>query len=315
MSSLTSLSASALRDRDNVRRLGRKVDSWIADRDLALVSLNLRRMTEATMCLLREYVAWASLPVNLTLAATHALAKLERAHPGDLLLLERIRTWVNVSASVEARLWAMPDPMGAAAEIRRDLESVTELVFRECNSDREDAPSSPGTAELSLALEEGKKDANGVLIRVELENTSLEAWRMHGASTAEERALLAHAWEARCPCHSRLPGAPTAWAKLEFVAHSSRKELAPLAPSLLASLSKATQSHSPRWRVMFIEAQRGAPERTLACDPEYDLEPFAGRSVVVWVTPYAGGDWREPGRYPTVEVLASTRARSPTNRR
>ena len=61
-----------------------------------------------------------------------------------------------------------------------------------------------------------------------------------------------------------------------------------------------TRSHLRHRKATFA----GEPERTLMCDAKYNIERTSG-SVLAWVDPYGGDDWRESQRYPEVTLVTT----------
>jgi len=89
------------------------------------------------------------------------------------------------------------------------------------------------------------------------------------------------------------------WSTFEYVLTGNETVLIPFARQMAATLSKIT-THGCCWHLVFIDILQGDPERTFRCDPGYDLDAVAGQNAIAWVTPYAGADWTESGKYPTV---------------
>ena len=145
---------------------------------------------------------------------------------------------------------------------------------------------------------------HGATLRVEVEWESLQRARADGLSRDREAASLRLAWDTVI---ATLPpsavGRRLTWSWSEFVLEGDQAVLALLGRRVVASLKAVEELHTWCWHLVFIEVFAGDPERTFCCDVGYDLQAVKGRTAIVWARPYAGIDWRESQRYPTVTFL------------
>lgn len=142
----------------------------------------------------------------------------------------------------------------------------------------------------------------GAVLRVEVDRPSLEAQRLAGLTREREGALLARAWSIVVDSLPSSVGRREGWSEFHFVLEGARRAVTDSARELLTRLSEDREAGRVNWRLVLVELFLGEPERTFLCDPGYDLAPVTG-SVVAWVEPYAGPDWRESQRYPAATIL------------
>ena len=139
----------------------------------------------------------------------------------------------------------------------------------------------------------------GALLRIEMK----ERARRHPVDR-RDGDLQPRVWTAAV---AALPlsvvGRQTAWSMFEFALEGKRFTLAPLGARLLSALRVARVPTECAWHLVFIEVFPEA-ERTLWCDPGYDLRARDDKTLLAWVKPYRGADWRQPRRYPRVTFLA-----------
>jgi hypothetical protein len=144
----------------------------------------------------------------------------------------------------------------------------------------------------------------GVLARLEPDAGSFERLRARGLDREAEGRLLVRALELSgrlLPVGTSL--CRTAWSRFEFVLVGSRERLEQLGRMLLQRLTTDVELRTSHWRLALTEVYTAEPLRTLLCDPGYDLVAAAERTSLAWVRPHEGPDWREPQRYPHVQLL------------
>jgi hypothetical protein len=142
----------------------------------------------------------------------------------------------------------------------------------------------------------------GALLDLLAETDALDALRRRGVGEVE---ALRGAWELAVALASPGPfGRRVAWSRFYFLLPGERPQLSEFGRTLLGRLAADARTMPLRWHIVLVAHDGAEPERTLRCDPGYDLQAYAGRSCLAWVTPYDGLDWREPQRYPTFELLA-----------
>lgn len=144
----------------------------------------------------------------------------------------------------------------------------------------------------------------GAVLRVEVEWDSLQRARAAGLPQEREAALLRLAWDTVI---ATLPpsavGRRATWSWSEFALEGDQATLAPLGHRVVAALKSAEELTRWCWHLVFTEVFAGEPERTFCCDAGYDLQTVKGRTAIAWAKPYAGVDWRESQRYPTVTFM------------
>jgi hypothetical protein len=144
----------------------------------------------------------------------------------------------------------------------------------------------------------------GAVLRVEVEWESLQRARAEGLPQDREAALLRLAWDTVI---ATLPpsavGRRATWSWSEFVLEGDQAALALLGRRVVASLKSVEELTTWCWHLVFTEVVAGDPERTFCCDVGYDLQTVKGSTAIAWAKPYAGLDWRESQRYPTVTFL------------
>jgi hypothetical protein len=143
----------------------------------------------------------------------------------------------------------------------------------------------------------------GALFRVEIAPGSLHDARSHGLERMAEAAVLEHAWAAlKLILPGSAVGRRAAWSALEFAVEGEKSTLVALGQEALRIVKQIEGSARLHWHLLFTALQSAAVERTLRCDPGYELRAAERCSIIAWVTPYDGDDWRESTRYPTVTL-------------
>jgi hypothetical protein len=141
----------------------------------------------------------------------------------------------------------------------------------------------------------------GVLLVVEVNRATASV--IISEDGAEESLL--RAWQVMV---SVLPagavGCRTLWSRFSFVFELEKQAAAPLGRRLLQALSRELRPSQWTWRIVFTEIDCQDSDRTLMCDPDYDLNKVQGNTIA-WVRPYCGPDWRESQRYPSVTFLGT----------
>lgn len=144
----------------------------------------------------------------------------------------------------------------------------------------------------------------GAVFRVEVEWDSLQRARAAGLPQEREDALLRLAWDTVI---ATLPpsavGRRATWSWSEFVLEGDQATLSPLGRRVVAALKSVDELTTWCWHLVFTEVFAGEPERTICCDAGYDLQAVKGRTAIAWARPYAGIDWRQSQRYPTVTFM------------
>jgi hypothetical protein len=142
----------------------------------------------------------------------------------------------------------------------------------------------------------------GALLSIEMEWHSLQRARAAGLERAAEAAHLRGAWEMTV---AALPpaaiGRRVMWTRFDFVLSGTQSTLSRLGQRLVAVLKG--MAGSVEWHLVFTEVFLGESERTLCCDPGYDLLTVKGRTAIAWAKPYSGEDWQLSQRYPTVTFV------------
>ncbi|MEZ4222999.1 MAG: hypothetical protein R3B13_18795 [Polyangiaceae bacterium] len=92
------------------------------------------------------------------------------------------------------------------------------------------------------------------------------------------------------------------WARHEALLLGPRAHVVASANAVACALASNPATRRFAWLVVLTRIYPGNPERTLHCDPNYDLKRLDA-TCVVWVEPYPGDDWQRSQRYPSVEVL------------
>jgi hypothetical protein len=161
---------------------------------------------------------------------------------------------------------------------------------------------------LQAALVAAIRDASlrsraGAVLFLEATASSVDELR-RGESDAALHARLLGAFHMAAHLLSAQTFARAAWRGCQFLLAGSREELSALATELLQRLLARPDRACLEWRLVLTKLFPGDPERTLRCDPGYDLNGVRG-SFVAWVEPYAGHDWRESQRYPSTEIVFS----------
>jgi hypothetical protein len=128
---------------------------------------------------------------------------------------------------------------------------------------------------------------SGALVRIELPKDA----------TVEVLDAVAMAVEKRLP-----PGVAlyrTLWSRFTYVMRGERESLVEQAKQLVDVATGNKEGLVVQ--IIMISVVREY-ERTLRCDPNYDLA--ASDASIFWAEPYAGDDWLESQRYPTVTVYS-----------
>jgi hypothetical protein len=127
------------------------------------------------------------------------------------------------------------------------------------------------------------------------------------AHVANELIVRA-AWEALV---SLLPAdavaVRSAWSQCDAVLEGTPEALVGTGQALIHSLGHG-ECAAMAWSVALVAMAPDTVEQAFRCDPGYDLDAVPG-TVLAWVEPYRGEDWREPQRYPHVRILASAPTR------
>jgi hypothetical protein len=92
------------------------------------------------------------------------------------------------------------------------------------------------------------------------------------------------------------------WLRHAAVVEGPRESLLTVGAHLLDTLVTHSDTRWLPWEVIMIGVFPGEGERTLRCDPGYDVNAQPG-SALFWVEPYAEPDWQEPQRYQTTTVV------------
>jgi hypothetical protein len=161
-----------------------------------------------------------------------------------------------------------------------------------------------GDGDLRSGVERCTADeSQGAVLQIEVELDSLITLRQAGLAREEEDARLRTAWDLVL---GGLPegttGRRAGWKQFEYVLRGEREVLASLGHRLLRSLRAEPSLAGLQWHLLLIEIYPESPERTLMCDPGYDVADVEG-SFVAWVEPYRGDDWRASQKYPLVHFL------------
>jgi hypothetical protein len=165
-------------------------------------------------------------------------------------------------------------------------------------SSREWSRNAAAVAQQVAALAGSTRTA--ALLSIDLDRTALD--ELHDADRARTGELLHRAWQRIVDVlPANTVGHRAGWATFEFVVEAAPEDAGRLGRSMLAALRGDDALAAWRWRIIFTEIFRAEPDRTLMCDPGYDI-PATG-NVIAWVKPYPGDDWRESQRYPTVTLL------------
>ncbi len=141
----------------------------------------------------------------------------------------------------------------------------------------------------------------GALLSVEIERAASDDALVRGL----KGELLRKAWDltiAMLPVN--VVARRTLWLRFESVLEGAKDALGELGVRLLTALRRDNHLGPFVWQIVLVEICGAEPERTFYCDPGYDLRAARGRSVVAWVQPYSGSDWRQSPRYPTVSFLS-----------
>ena len=129
---------------------------------------------------------------------------------------------------------------------------------------------------------------------------------IQGEAIPRDEALERRAFEALvCAAHARLElasCATTSWLRHEAVIEGSREALLSIGGQLFEALVAHSETTRLKWSVIMTRIFPGEGERTLFCDPGYDLREQSS-SALFWVEPCAKPDWRKSQRYPTTTVL------------
>lgn len=102
--------------------------------------------------------------------------------------------------------------------------------------------------------------------------------------------------------------ARTGWAHFEAVVDGDEGVVGPIGAAVLRRLVHVV-GITPRWAVTLVALRAGRVDRAFVCDPGYDLARLSP-CALAWVEPYAGDDWQESQRYPTVRPLDATSGRA-----
>jgi hypothetical protein len=167
----------------------------------------------------------------------------------------------------------------------------------------------PSANERSTALEALYADVGfvaaahqpGALLWIEAERRSLRRLRAADVSTQDLERMLADA----AAIGKDLVGANAVrvlWARHEFLLRGTREELAPRLQALASALSADRRTAGISWLVVATRIFPGEADRTLRCDPGYDLAGVTS-SAAFWVEPFPGDDWTESQRYPITAML------------
>ena len=145
----------------------------------------------------------------------------------------------------------------------------------------------------------------GALLSLDVEPQSMRRLREEGATDAESAEVVHAAYELVVSCLPGVRSARLAWSRYDFVLRGAREESVAVGERLLASLTTDPRTCRVAWLVVLIRIFEGEAQRTLRCDPGYDLASLKS-STLVWVDPYPGDDWTEPQRYPSTTILRQT---------
>jgi hypothetical protein len=144
----------------------------------------------------------------------------------------------------------------------------------------------------------------GALFRLEVERDSLQRGRADGVAPEGEGTLLRLVWDTVV---AALPpstvGRRLGWSTFKFALEGDQLTVAPVGLRVVRALRSVPELAPWRWHLVFTEVFASEPERTFRCDVGYDLRTVKGRTAIVWARPYAGDDWQETQRYPTVTFL------------
>ena len=142
----------------------------------------------------------------------------------------------------------------------------------------------------------------GAVLLLEAERESVAHRRDRGVSDANLNAIFLQASQMAARGLPDSTSARTSWRGHEFALPGTRETLTEAAKTLVTRLLAHPDCSRVSWRVILTRIFPGEAIRTHCCDPGYDLAGISG-SVVAWVEPYAGDDWRESQRYPTTEIV------------
>lgn len=159
--------------------------------------------------------------------------------------------------------------------------------------------------DLRVAAERIASDLQaGALLAIEVERDSLQRERARGLSREAEGELLKRCWDIAL---TRLPdqssGKRALWARLEFVVQGDQQGLVEVANRIVDAMTRDERLGRMQWHVVLTEIFVAEVVRTFMCDPGYELAAWRGKTVIAWVEPHAGADWREAQRYPTVTIV------------
>jgi hypothetical protein len=208
-------------------------------------------------------------------------------------ILAYFATWLshtNATQEPSAEIWC-------TAEVEQAFDSA---LFKQ--------PNVASRAALHAPLVDAIRDASArshpsaVLLLEATESSVALMQRRESGAAVHDRLLSGFLIAIRtlaAPCVARI-----SWRGCEFLLTGSREELTQLATRLLQRLLAWRHGGSLEWRLVLTKVFVGEPDRTLRCDPGYDLASVPN-SFVAWVEPYSGADWREPQRYPSTEIVFS----------
>lgn len=151
-----------------------------------------------------------------------------------------------------------------------------------------------------LAAEIGLSHTTGALLDLQLDRTG-------GESRDDEEADLTFGWNALISTFPSSVGRRIGWAWFRIAIPNDKKFILSRSLALYAELRSRRATSA--WQIVLTQIVPGPPERSLQCDPGYDLRPLRGTSFVAWVTPSDQESSRPT--YPVVSIVERSPPKKP----